>query len=87
MIQHATITPYSQSLDHHSTVHMKCDVGYRFQDGTEEKDFICDPITEWETLIDTVCYSKSMSHLHFVLFDNPLFHDNMKPNKKADCSW
>ncbi len=61
MIQHATITPYTDSLDYACTVRMTCDVGYRFQDGTEEKDFICDPITEWEALMDTVCYSKCIT--------------------------
>ena len=58
LMQHATITPYSDHLDYHSVFRMSCDRGYRFKDGTEEKDFICDPITEWQTLMNSVCYSK-----------------------------
>ena len=57
-MEHAIITAYTDHLDYNSVVRMSCDRGYRFKDGTEEKDFICDPITEWQTLMDSVCYSK-----------------------------
>ncbi len=55
LIAHATITPADMVVNHGSNVTVKCNMGYKFPDGTESKVFYCDPETEWDDLYGTVC--------------------------------